>query len=617
MKFDSFKNLDQFIELIPDPAFYKDIEGRYLYFNQKLLDFLGLTREQVINKSDYDIFSYKNASNITQIDHEIIQNNQNRAYEESIIMEADDDAYFYTIKQIIHDSNNQPIGLFCTSHEITLQKQYQFIDDDYENILKLIAFAQDITSILDTIVDLAEKRRPHSICSILLLDAAKQHLYIGSAPHLPDFYNEAVDGVMIGEKVGSCGSAAFLKQRVIVENIDVHENWLNYLPLTQRANLHSSWSEPIILSNGEVVGTFAMYTHKPSKPTLFELKLINTYAHLTSLAIEKFQIQSMLFEKEKQLLETTLQANAELQAIQDELNTLFQNALVGLMFITGERILIRANQRMADILGYHTPEDMVGLSMHAFHLTESRFIEFGQKNFYTLTEQTNFNIEYQLKRKDGTAIWCELSGKAIDTSTPADLSKGVLWSVNDISQRKHLEEQVQQRTIEIEANNTLLQELASKDHLTGLFNRSKLDESIDFQIKICRRQQKTFGLILIDIDFFKSVNDTYGHQTGDTVLIEFANLLMKISREIDIVGRWGGEEFMIVVENTNNSSLLVFAEKLRFAIENHTFSIVHNITASLGATLSQVDDTSTSIVSRVDTALYTAKKLGRNTVHIL
>jgi polar amino acid transport system substrate-binding protein len=170
------------------------------------------------------------------------------------------------------------------------------------------------------------------------------------------------------------------------------------------------------------------------------------------------------------------------------------------------------------------------------------------------------------------------------------LSKGVLWTVIDISKRKVLEEEIQQRTEEIEFKNKQLRELASKDHLTGLYNRSKLDETLEYQFKHSKRSNTPFGLILIDIDFFKSVNDEHGHQAGDTILCEFSSLLTRYSRECDVVGRWGGEEFLIIVEDTDEKSIVVFAEKLRKTIELYQFSIVKHKTSSFGATIYHSED---------------------------
>lgn len=617
MMLNNYNTIDTFIELISEIAFFKDVKGRYLHCNQALLDFMNLSRDEIINKTDLDIFPNETAERIEEADRRILSNNQDESLEEIVKKKNADDTYFHSIKKIVYDDADKQLGLFCIAQNITLQKQYELIYEDSQKILESIAIQNDFRTILDEIVDLAEQRKRNIKCSVLLLDQSKKRLYKGSAPRLPDFYNDAINGVEIGEKVGSCGSAAFTKKRVIVENIDEHENWQPYLELTRKANLHSCWSEPIFSSNDEILGTFVIYNDKPTYPTEFELKLISTYAHLASLAIEKFYNETLIKEQETQILEQTRISNIKLKQSQDELSLLFNNALDGLMYITGERVHIKGNQRLADILGYENPQEIVGLSMREIHLSEERFVEFGKKNFYTLTDGANFNIEYQLKKKDGSSVWCELSGKALDDTIPADLSKGVLWTVSDISKRKVLEEEIQQRTEEIEYKNKQLRELASKDHLTGLYNRSKLDETLEYQLKHSKRSNTPFGLILIDIDFFKSVNDEYGHQAGDTILCEFSSLLTRYSRESDVVGRWGGEEFLIIVEDTDEKSIVVFAEKLRKMIELYHFSIVKHKTASFGATIYHPEDKPNSIVSRVDAALYEAKNTGRNKVYFL
>ncbi|MBN2894832.1 MAG: PAS domain S-box protein [Campylobacterales bacterium] len=122
-----------------------------------------------------------------------------------------------------------------------------------------------------------------------------------------------------------------------------------------------------------------------------------------------------------------------------EFETLFDRAQVGLMYITGDRKLIRANPRFAEMLGYGSPEEMVGLSMRALHLSEENFIAFGTLYFDALIQGAKLNIEYTIRKKDGTPLWVSISGKALSDDIPADLSKGVLWSIEDISQRKRFE----------------------------------------------------------------------------------------------------------------------------------------------------------------------------------
>ncbi len=120
--------------------------------------------------------------------------------------------------------------------------------------------------------------------------------------------------------------------------------------------------------------------------------------------------------------------------------------------------------------------------------------------------------------------------------------------------------------------------------------------------------------MMLDIDHFKDVNDTYGHQIGDSVLIEFANILKKHSRKTDIVGRWGGEEFIIICLDTNIQGATNLAENLRASIEEFEFSIINHKTVSIG--VSEVKDTDNikTLIKRVDDYLYKAKESGRNKV---
>ena len=119
-----------------------------------------------------------------------------------------------------------------------------------------------------------------------------------------------------------------------------------------------------------------------------------------------------------------------------ELEALFDNTQVGIMMLKGGRIFYKGNQRLADILGYESPKEMQGLSMQALHLNEKRFESFGRRYYAKLSNKKMLQIEYELKHKEGTPVWCTLSGKALDPAVPADLTKGVIWVVDDISKKK-------------------------------------------------------------------------------------------------------------------------------------------------------------------------------------
>ncbi len=130
--------------------------------------------------------------------------------------------------------------------------------------------------------------------------------------------------------------------------------------------------------------------------------------------------------------ERVLQSEARLEAM-------FDNSQVGIALLSGYREMERCNQRLADIFGYDSPDDLVGISMREIHLDQQRFEEFGRTYYETLRQREMLHVEYQLRRRDGTAVWCTLSGKALDGNVPADLSRGVLWVVDDISHIKDTE----------------------------------------------------------------------------------------------------------------------------------------------------------------------------------
>lgn len=168
----------------------------------------------------------------------------------------------------------------------------------------------------------------------------------------------------------------------------------------------------------------------------------------------------------------------------------------------------------------------------------------------------------------------------------------------------------------LNALNRELAHLSITDKLTGLFNRLKLDEVLNGEIERAARFVHPFSVILMDIDHFKQVNDRYGHQAGDQVLQAFAGILGGNTRKVDTVGRWGGEEFLLICPNTDSAGARQLAENLRAAIEAHDFPPVGGITASFGISSFQVNDQANDIVARADEALYAAKNNGRNCVGV-
>ena len=166
----------------------------------------------------------------------------------------------------------------------------------------------------------------------------------------------------------------------------------------------------------------------------------------------------------------------------------------------------------------------------------------------------------------------------------------------------------------VREQNRLLEKLSVTDKLTGLFNRHLFDQTLKSEINKARRYTYELSIIILDLDYFKKINDNYGHLTGDAVLQCLANLIHEHFRSTDTCARWGGEEFIILVPHLDLQKAIQLAEKLRVTIENATFPEDIHITASIGVASLREDDSKTSLLARADNLLYQAKNKGRNRV---
>ncbi len=172
------------------------------------------------------------------------------------------------------------------------------------------------------------------------------------------------------------------------------------------------------------------------------------------------------------------------------------------------------------------------------------------KDFFSaLAEGAQLNVEYRLRCKDGSPVWCSLSGKAVDTNVPVDLTKGVLWVVDNISARK--------------AEEMRLRRLATTDDLTGALTRKEFFRQVKATMERLSRNPAGYSLLMVDLDHFKSVNDQYGHEAGDTVLQSFVFECRKVLREADLLARIGGEEFALFLPETDLGGAIRVAERLR------------------------------------------------------
>ncbi|TMO85516.1 GGDEF domain-containing protein [Pseudoalteromonas ruthenica] len=155
--------------------------------------------------------------------------------------------------------------------------------------------------------------------------------------------------------------------------------------------------------------------------------------------------------------------------------------------------------------------------------------------------------------------------------------------------------------------------LATRDPLTGLNNRSDFNIGMEKKLEVCRRQNRPFSLMLLDLDNFKQVNDQQGHQVGDETLQEFAMILKSSVRGTDSVFRFGGDEFAVLIDDDDFDTNQVVAERVQKAVHANALMARHGVTSSIGYALAEAKDSSMSLFARADKALYQAKNLGRDT----
>lgn len=175
--------------------------------------------------------------------------------------------------------------------------------------------------------------------------------------------------------------------------------------------------------------------------------------------------------------------------------------------------------------------------------------------------------------------------------------------------------EVKSQKKELSDLNIKLQKLSITDNLTQVLNRMGINDALNKELKLQERYEYTFGIILLDIDYFKQVNDGYGHDVGDAVLVSIANLLKTQTRGTDYIGRWGGEEFLIICPEINKDNIKKLSEALRKSIEEYMFEDIGTITSSFGTAIANKDESVDKLVKRADDALYKAKGAGRNCVY--
>jgi PAS domain S-box-containing protein len=294
-------NLKQAIFANPAVAIeISDSDGRITETNAAFRDILGYQESELMSLKVADLCHNDDKERETQERCQLIEGELDHlTFRKRYRTKGGKTLWGDTNVTVARNATGDCEAVVATMVDVTEQRRQELLQQGQTHILDLLYQNRPLEEVCTAIVEAIECVEEGLLCSILQLNTRTGTLHKVAAPSLPDFYNNAVDGMEIGEGVGSCGAAAFSKRRVVVADILSHPYWQKARRLIEKTDLRSCWSQPIFSNNGEVLGTFAIYYTEPREPGPFELELIRSAADLTALAICHKQALSALQRRDQ------------------------------------------------------------------------------------------------------------------------------------------------------------------------------------------------------------------------------------------------------------------------------------------------------------------------------
>lgn len=471
-------------------------------------------------------------------------------------------------------------GMLAVTRDISRRKYAEARDGLQSQVMRLIATGERLSDVLSSIVAGVESLRPDCRCSVLLLDADGRHLHVGAAPSLPAHFNAAVDGQEIGPRAGSCGTSAWRGERVVVSDVDSDPLWSDYRSLAASAEVKACWSEPIMGTSQRVLGTFATYHRQARAPDSDDIELISSSASLAAIAIERCQAERELRESERRY-----------QRVVDNISD-------ALLVDDAEGRITFANERFLQLFGL-TRRQLSQLNFLECVAPELREELEDRHRRRIRGEEVPSEFEFEGVRSDGARMWLEVRVAKVVVD---GVVIGTQSLIRDITEQKR--------------SQALIWQQANFDELTGMPNRRMLRDRLEQEIKKSKREGRAMAVLLIDLDRFKEVNDTLGHDAGDLLLVEAAHRIHDCVRETDVVARLGGDEFVVAIGELEGQERVDSIAQDIIARLAAPFLIRGEqafVSASIGITL-YPDDASgvDELLKHADQAMYVAKDAGRN-----
>jgi diguanylate cyclase (GGDEF)-like protein/PAS domain S-box-containing protein len=458
------------------------------------------------------------------------------------------------------------------------------LQQNRSRVLAMIVEQAPLHAVLETLVEGVEQMDPKASCTVLLIDSAGL-LRVASAPKLPAAYNAAIEGMAAGYGVGSCGTAAFTGERVIVEDVRLHPYWQPYQALVDLAGIRSCWSEPIKNRQGEVLGTFAIYHKDVTVPTEQDIQLIRESAALAEIVIERSNAMDALKRSEER--HRLLADNATDVIWTMDLTGRFTYISPSAEKLTGFSVTELMQQQMQQLVA---PDSYAQVKLQ---------MKKAAKALQDGGVYPDYVGEVEQVCKDGRRVWSEVKISGIYDAKGRFV--GVLGVSRDLTERRKIEERMRY--------------MAQHDTLTGLPNRTLFADRLQKALQYVSRHQKSLALMLLDLNKFKPVNDTHGHAVGDLLLQQVAERLKQAIRASDTVARVGGDEFIILLPQIDEPHhALMVAEKIQHAVSKpfdiHGLEV--QISCSIGTACYPQDGLTDLVLSKVADERMYQQKANRN-----
>ncbi len=492
-----------------------------------------------------------------------------------------------TVSPIIGPSGDV-MGSASIARDISERKRSHALVEGQAQLLEFVAGGAALPDVLDRIASFVEDHGDDVMASILLLDRDGLHLSHGAAPSLPASYCEAIDGAAIGPAVGSCGTAAFRRERVSVSDIATDPLWRDYRALALGAGLRACWSTPIFATDDALLGTFALYYREPRECGSDDLELVELATHVAGIAIERARAEEAVRASDKRYRD------------------LFENANEPIATVTMDESITDVNRAFERVLGYGRAE-LIGTNL-ADYVTADALATSRRATERKLSgELAGTTFEQEFIAKDGHSVMLEVSSRVIEED---GRPVGVQGICRDITARKQAE-------LELRRLSELNRHQALHDDLTGLPNRVCFGQQVGHAIRVADTDSSQLAVLLMDLDRFKEINDTLGHRYGDLLLIELARRLESVLRHSDTVARLGGDEFGILVRQLtgSDSDLELAIERILAALELpfEADGLPLHVEASIGVARYPAHGRDVDLLlQRADVAMYVAKETGEH-----